>query len=60
MEGFEESFGDPAERHLASERLGRDRRVEDNIARNDPFIIPGVHVKTAIEQTSRMRTLQGQ
>lgn len=40
MEDFEKSFGDPAERHLASEWLGRDCRVEENIARNDPFIPP--------------------
>ena len=44
MEDFKKSFGDPAERHLASEWLGRDRRVEENIARNDPFIIPNVNV----------------
>ena len=44
MEGFEQSFGDPAEGHLASEWLGRGRRVEDNIARNNPFVIPGAHI----------------
>lgn len=45
MEDFEESFSDPAERHLAPEWLGRDSRVEDNIAGNNPFVIPGTAVK---------------